>query len=140
MRNQHQVIEALIPGNRFVLNFKLRRNTNMTIKKSTLSIALGSVFVASMAVSSVASAAQNPFAMASLDNGYMVAQADKAKEGKCGEGKCGGDKAKAGDKAKEGKCGGDKAKEGKCGGDKAKAGDKAKEGKCGEGKCGGAKK
>ena len=48
----------------------------MTIKKSTLSIALGSVFVASMAASSVAGAAQSPFAMASLDKGYMVAEAD----------------------------------------------------------------
>ena len=85
----------------------------MTKTKSTLSIALGTVFVASMAASSIASAAQSPFAMASLDKGYMVAEADKAKEGKCGEGKCGGDK-----KAKEGKCGGDKAKEGKCGGAK----------------------
>ena len=97
----------------------------MTIKKSTLSLALGGVFVASMAASSIASAAQSPFAMASLDNGYMVAQADKAKEGKCGEGKCGGAKAKDGKMD-----------------DKAKAGDKAKakDGKCGEGKCGGAKK
>jgi uncharacterized low-complexity protein len=104
----------------------------MAKTKSTLSLALGSVFVASMAASSVASATQSPFAMASLDNGYMVAQADKAKEGKCGEGKCGATKAK------EGKCGGDKAKakEGKCGGDKAKM----KDGKCGEGKCGATKK
>ena len=105
----------------------------MTIKKSTLSIALGSIFVASMAASSVASAAQNPFAMASLDKGYMVAEADmskdgKMKEGKCGEGKCGANKAKS-DKMHEGKCGGDKdkMKEGKCGGDKAKM----KEGNCG---------
>ena len=102
----------------------------MANTKSKLSIALGSVFVATVAASSVAGAAQSPFAMASLDNGYMVAAADKAKEGKCGEGKCGATKAK------EGKCGGDKAKEGKCGGDKAKM----KDGKCGEGKCGGTKK
>ncbi len=135
MRNQHQVIEALIPGNRFVLNFKLRRNTNMTIKKSTLSIALGSVFIASMAASSVVSAAQNPFAMASLDKGYMVAAADMAKDGKMKDGKCG-----------EGKCGANKAKEGKAGGDMAKEG-KMKEGKCGgdpakmkDGKCGADKK
>lgn len=94
----------------------------MANTKSKLSIALGSVFVATVAASSVAGAAQSPFAMASLDNGYMVAAADKAKEGKCGEGKCGGNKAKA----KEGKCGGDKAK--------------MKDGKCGEGKCGGTKK
>ncbi len=98
--------------------------------KTTLSIALGSVFVAAMAASSIASAAQSPFAMTSLDKGYMVvAQADMAKD------------AKPAAKAKDGKCG-----EGKCGGDKAKMKDakpadaKAKDGKCGEGKCGGAKK
>ena len=102
----------------------------MTKTKTTLSIALGTVFVASMAASSIVSAAQSPFAMASLDKGYMVAQADMAKDGKM----------------KEGKCGGDKAKEGKCGGDKAKMKDadgkmdpKMKDGKCGEGKCGGKK-
>lgn len=101
----------------------------MTINKSKLSIALGSVFVASMAASSFASAAQNPFTMASLDKGYMVAAADMAKDGKMD------DKMKDG-KMKEGKCG-----EGKCGGDKAKANDgKMKEGKCGEGKCGANKK
>ena len=122
----------LFTGNRFVLNFKLRRNTNMTINKSTLSIALGSVLVASLAASSAASAAQNPFAMASLDKGYMVAAADtakdgkmndgKMKDGKCGEGKCGASK----DKAKDAKSDADKAK--------------MKDGKCGEGKCGAAKK
>jgi uncharacterized low-complexity protein len=125
MSSQHRVIEALFPGNRFVLYFnKLWRNTNMTINKSKLSIALGTVFVASMAASSVASAAQSPFAMASLDKGYMVAAADTAKDSKMKDGKCG-----------EGKCGGDKkAKD-------AKADDKSKmkDGKCGEGKCGGKK-
>ena len=93
----------------------------MANTKSKLSIALGGVFVASMAASSVASAAQNPFAMASLDSGYMVAAADgKMKDGKCGEGKCGGNKS-----AKDAK-----------GADKGKM----KDGKCGEGKCGGSKK
>ena len=87
-----------------------------------LSIALGAAFVASMAGTSIANAADNPFSMTELSSGYMVAD---SKEGKCGEGKCGGEK-----KAEEGKCG-----EGKCGGEK-----KAKEGKCGEGKCGGEKK
>jgi len=103
----------------------------MTINKSTLSIALGSVFVASMAASSVAGAAQSPFAMASLDKGYMVAAADMAKDGKMD--------SKTDAKMKDGKCG-----EGKCGGNKAKdaKGDdkaKMKDGKCGEGKCGGKK-
>ena len=98
------------------------------MKKSKLSIALGSMIVAS------AVAAQNPFQVAALDKGYMVADNHKAKEGKCGEAKCGANKTK------EAKCGGDKAKmkEGACGGDKAPA--KAKDGKCGEGKCGGSKK
>ncbi len=64
-------------------------------------------------------AADNPFKLDSLKNGYQVADNDKAKEGKCGgdkakEGKCGGTRRR------DGKCGGDKAKEGKCGGDKAK--------------------
>ena len=98
----------------------------MTINKSTLTIALGSVFVASMAASSVAGAAQSPFAMASLDKGYMVAEADMAKDGKMKEGKCGGNKAN------EAKCGANKTKEAKCGANKAKM----KDGKCGEGKCG----
>ena len=86
-----------------------------------LSVALGAAFVASLAGTSIANAAENPFSMTELSSGYMVAGSH---EGKCGEGKCGGEK-----KHKEGKCG-----EGKCGGEK-----KMKEGKCGEGKCGGAK-
>ena len=119
---------------------KVVGNINMTKNKSTLSIALGSIFVASMAVSSGAVASTSPFAMASLDHGYMVAAADKAKEGKCGEGKCGANK-KAGEKMKDGNCGANaKMKDGKCGGEM-----KAKEGTCGgdkgkEGKCGGTMK
>jgi uncharacterized low-complexity protein len=90
----------------------------MSINKTKLSIAL----VASLAASSVVAAEQNPFVMASLDKGYMVAAADdaKMKDGKCGEGKCGAAKDKAAKAAAE----------------KAKM----KEGKCGEGKCGAAKK
>jgi uncharacterized low-complexity protein len=121
------VIDVL-SGKPVCLYFNLRRNTNMTINKSTLSVALGGVLVASMAASPVAGAAQSPFAMASLDKGYMVAAADTAKDGKdtkMKDGKCG-----------EGKCGGDKAKTGKPAADKAKM----KDGKCGEGKCGGTKK
>lgn len=84
------------------------------MKKSFVSLAVGSAFVASAALAPV-HAADNPFAGAKLDAGYQLAQADtKAKEGKCGEAKCGGDKKS------EAKCGGDKKKEGKCG-----------EGKCG---------
>ena len=85
-----------------------------TMKKS-LSIALGTTFIAAMSASPVANADANPFGMQNLESGYM-----QFAEGKCGEGKCGEGKMK-----KEGKCGeGDKAK---------------KEGKCGEGKCGGKK-
>jgi uncharacterized low-complexity protein len=132
----------------------------MSKKKSmtTLSIAAGTAFVASLAVSNVANAAEgaNPFAMNELSGGYMQLADAKGsegkcggmkkdeKEGKCGEGKCGGSKAM--DKNMEGNCGGKKAKkegkcgEGKCGGSKAMENDMKKmEGKCGEGKCGGKK-
>jgi uncharacterized low-complexity protein len=94
--------------------------------------AVGAAFVSSMAASTAAVAADNPFEATDLDNGYMLAGQEKAKEGKCGEGKCGGEKAK------EGSCGEGKAEEGKCGEGKC-GGDKAEEGKCGEGKCGGDK-
>ena len=116
----------------------------MNATQTTLTLAL----TAAIGAASFAHAAGNPFAMQSLNSGYLVAAADdKAMEGKCGsdkakamEGKCGGDKAKA-TKAKDGKCG-----EGKCGANKAKAKAKSMEGKCGgdkakamEGKCGGSK-
>ena len=99
-----------------------------------IAAAVGVAFVSSLAASTTAVAADNPFEAADLDNGYMLAGGEKAEEGKCGEGKCGADKAKEGScgegKAEEGKCG-----EGKCGADKAKEGscgeDKAKEGSCG---------
>ena len=98
----------------------------MAMRRSALTIAVGTAFTASLAAAPALKAADNPFQMESLTKGYQVADNDKAKEGKCGgdkakEGKCGGDKAKDGDKAKEGKCGGDKAdkaKEGSCGGNK----------------------
>ena len=97
--------------------------SNKTVIKP-LAIALGATFVTSLAGTTIANAAENPFSMTELPCGYMVA--DKA-EGKCGEGKCGEGKCGSGEqKAKEGKCG-----EGKCGEGKMK-----KEGNCGEGKCG----
>ena len=117
----------------------------MSEKKLTtrpLAAAVGVAFVSSLAASTTAMAADNPFEAIDLDAGYLLAGADKAEEGKCGaekakEGSCGGDKAK------EGSCGGDKAEEGKCGEGKCGA-DKAHEGSCGgdkaeEGKCGGDK-
>jgi uncharacterized low-complexity protein len=123
---------------------------NNPIKQKAVAAAVGSLLIGSVAGISIASA-DSPFAMTSLESGYMVAEA------KMGEGKCGGGmaKAKGDDKVecetkaddktmKEGKCG-----EGKCGGGMAKAkGDdkveceskaddkKMKEGKCGEAKCG----
>lgn len=99
---------------------------------NTSTLVLGATFAASMAASSVATAASNPFAMSELHSGYT-----QLAEGGM-EGKCGGNKAQKMEKDKEGKCGGNKAKqmekdmEGKCGGNKAKPMPK-------EGKCGGAK-
>ena len=65
----------------------------MVSKKTALSLAIGSAFATSMALAPVASAADNPFEMDSLKDGYQIV-ADKKAEAKCGEGKCG-----------EGKCG-----------------------------------
>ena len=124
-------------------------NESMSSKKTnlkTISLIAGTAFVGTLAASTVANAAENPFGMSELKSGYMqLADSSKGKEGKCGEGKCGEGK-KADAKSKEGKCGEGKCGEGKCGADKkAKkegkcGGDKkAKEGKCGEGKCGGKK-
>lgn len=102
----------------------------MNKTQKTISLALGSAFALSIAAGSV-NAAENPFALKSLSNGYQVAEADSAKmkDGKCGAGKCGANmkkdaKAKA-EKDKEGKCSAEKAKEGKC------SAEKAAEGKCG---------
>ncbi len=99
----------------------------MSDKNSTLkplAAAIGVAFVSTMAFSGTVMADENPFAMADLDSGYMLAGDEKGEEGKCGEGKCGEDKGE------EGKCGEGKCGEGKCGEDKGE------EGKCGEGKCG----
>ena len=96
----------------------------MKASKITLSLAL----TAAIGAAGIAHAAGNPFSLNTLPQGYMVAAADKAQDGKCGEGKCG---AKKDTKAKDGKCG-----EGKCGGGE---GGQGRDGKCGEGKCGGKK-
>jgi len=93
-------------------------------KKTVLkpvAVAIGAAFVTSLAGTSIANAAQNPFSMTELSSGYMVAEGDM-KEGKCGESHM---------KEKEGKCG--EGKMDKEGMDKSKM---KKEGKCGEGKCG----
>ena len=91
------------------------------LKKNSLkpvSAFMGTAFAVSLVASPIAGAAENPFGVTELSNGYMVADA----EGKCGEGM---------DKKMEGKCGGgmDKKMEGKCG----EGMDKKMEGKCGEG-------
>jgi len=116
-------------------------------KKTTLkplAIAVSASLATSLAAMTPANAAENPFAMAELSSGYMVAE---MAEGKCGEGKCGAQmKAKKEGKCGEGKCGAENkaGKEGKCG-DEKKSGMEGKcgaekktgmEGKCGEGKCG----
>lgn len=65
----------------------------MASKKKAIGVAVGSAFAAGMAMGSIANAADNPFALKSLQNGYMVAdshKASKASEAKCGQGKCGG--------------------------------------------------
>jgi uncharacterized low-complexity protein len=101
----------------------------MNTSGKTIAMVIGGAFVA-LAATGV-SAAENPFAIKTLSSGYMVADAEKGAEGKCGAGKCGAEKK---DKAKEGSCGGDKAKEGSCHADKAKegscSGEKGKEGSC----------
>ena len=76
----------------------------MSSKKTLISVAVGTAFAASMGAAPVAFAVENPFALQSLDKGYMVAEDSSAKpkpmkEGKCGEGKCGNMKMG------EGKCG-----------------------------------
>ena len=107
----------------------------MQASKKTLAVVIGSAFVASIAATTI-HAAENPFAIKSLSSGYMVADADKMKDGKCGtgtcsaakkkqmmeekakEGSCSAGKTAAADKAKEGSCSADKAKEGSCHADK----------------------
>ena len=69
----------------------------MAKSKTALTLALGTAFAASLAAAPALNAADNPFKMDSLKNGYQVADNDKAKEGKCG-----------GDKAKESSCDGNK--------------------------------
>ena len=67
----------------------------MVSKKTALSLAIGSAFATSMALAPVASAADNPFEMDSLKDGYQIVAEKKDAEGKCGEGKCGNEDAAA---------------------------------------------
>jgi uncharacterized low-complexity protein len=71
-------------------------------KKSLIATAAGTAFVAGMAAAPIASAAENPFALTGLANGYQVAQAAKMPAGKCGQGMCGAAMKKS---VPEAKCG-----------------------------------
>ena len=71
----------------------------MSSKKTLISVAVGTAFAASMGAAPVAFAAENPFALQSLDKGYMVADHHEAKAKAMNEGKCGNMKMG------EGKCG-----------------------------------
>ena len=84
----------------------------LKVAKKPVAALIGSTFVATLGLSSVAYADTNLFTANELKGGYQLAAAEA--EGKCGEGKCG-----------EGKCGADTE-------------EKDAEGKCGEGKCGSA--
>ena len=62
---------------------------------SPLAAAVGAAFMASVTLSPMASATENPFQATELGAGYKLAgdhDEGKCGEGKCGEGKCGGDK------------------------------------------------
>ena len=66
---------------------------NQSLNKS-ISLAVAGAFALSIAAASI-HAAENPFAIKSLGNGYQVADATtgtKMKDGKCGTGKCGAHK------------------------------------------------
>ncbi|BBP02791.1 hypothetical protein TPL01_02230 [Sulfuriferula plumbiphila] len=76
----------------------------MISKKDVLNAALGGAFVATFSTAAVVNAAQNPFAMQSMDKGYMTADSQMAKDGKAMEGSCGA----AHTKANEGNCSGKK--------------------------------
>lgn len=72
----------------------------MSSKNTVVSVAVGTAFVATLGAASVAFAAENPFALQSLDKGYMVADHHEAKPTAMHEGKCG---MAMGDANKDGK-------------------------------------
>jgi uncharacterized low-complexity protein len=120
-----------------------------------VALAVGAALAGSFALSAgIANAetVESPFAMSTLNAGYMLGghegscggDKDHKGEGSCGEGSCGGDKEGEG-KCGEGSCGESKEGEGKCGegscgeskdGEGACGESKEGEGKCGEGSCG----
>lgn len=94
-------------------------------KQTSLTAALGSAFLASVAFSLPAAAADGAFGARALSTGYQLAAADEAKapEGKCGAGKQAMAEGTGGEKKADGQCGASKKVE------------KKKDGKCSEGKC-----
>lgn len=110
--------------------------------KTSLSLTLGSAFLASATLSLSAHAAGAAFGAQAMSQGYQVAAADtKAADGSCGashpakgkraDGKCGEGKCGAKGKKADGSCGADKKAHGSCGATKA--------GKKADGSCGAAK-
>lgn len=94
---------------------------------STRKIAVISSAVALSVAAAAAHATDNPFELKTLGQGYQVADAEKAKDGKCGNGKCGADKKKAReahqhDQAKDSTDAANKMKEGDCSAEKMKDG------------------
>jgi len=83
-----------------------------TLITKPLAAAMGIALASALATATTVVADDNPFAIADLDSGYMLA-AHQA-----------GDDGQSGDKGGEGSCG-EKGKEGSCG-------EKGKEGSCGE--------
>jgi uncharacterized low-complexity protein len=77
-------------------------STKTTLKP--LAVAMGTAIVTSLAGTPAANAADNPFAMADLSSGYMVAESSPM------EGKCGAKRMMY-----EGICGGAMMKDGQCG-------------------------
>ena len=104
-------------------------------------LTLISSVVALSVATAAAHAAENPFELKTLGQGYQVADVgSKVKDGKCASGKCGANKKKikegscSAEKMKEGSCHHHKAKEGSCSAEKMKEGscsaEKMKEGSC----------
>lgn len=91
--------------------------------KKPLALAIGTTIAASISLTPVVNADQNPFGMTDLSNGYMeLAEGGKKMEGSCGEGQCGGAmKEKMEEKKKvESSCGENKCGQGVCGANKKK--------------------
>ena len=83
---------------------------NLPSKKSIMSLALGSAFAAALGAAPIASAGESPFAVQSLDKGYMVAESHYGQKTDDGYGEKKGYDKKSG----EGRCG-TKSGEGRCG-------------------------